>query len=131
MTNDKVDNAENPKMRWINDVTGHPVGSSDEIEEYSLRVVRLAEKRNGRWFVFSTSWRFVTGLGRSHPVENGFAWHSTLGTPYLPGSSIKGLVHAWVTLHAQSRSSCDELARLLGSPGAVGGVAFLDAIPIK
>ncbi|MDE0446263.1 MAG: type III-B CRISPR module RAMP protein Cmr6 [Spirochaetaceae bacterium] len=131
MTNDKVDNAENPKLQWINDVTGHPVGSSEEIEEYSLRVVRLAEKRNGRWFVFSTSWRFVTGLGRSHPVENGFAWHSTLGTPYLPGSSIKGLVHAWVTLHAQSRSSCDELGRLLGSPGAVGGVAFLDAIPIK
>ena len=44
--------------------------------------------------VFTTDGRFVTGTGRSHSVENGFAWHPTLGTPYLSGSSVKGMIRA-------------------------------------
>jgi CRISPR-associated protein Cmr6 len=35
-------------------------------------------------------------LGNPHPVEKGFLWHPTLGTPSLPGSGVKGLVRAWV-----------------------------------
>ena len=131
MSSDKSGSAGNPKLRWINKVIGRPVGTHDEIEEYSLRVARLVEKRNGRWFVFSTSSRFVTGLGRSHPVENGFAWHSTLGTPYLPGSSIKGLVLAWAKLDEQPCPSREDVARLLGNPESAGRIAFLDAVPVK
>lgn len=33
-----------------------------------------------------------TGLGLEHPVENGFAFLNPYGIPYLPGSSIKGVV---------------------------------------
>ena len=33
----------------------------------------LIESRGGRWEAFTSASRFVTGLGRSHPVENGFA----------------------------------------------------------
>ncbi len=35
-------------------------------------------------------------MGLPHPVENGMSWHHTLGVPYLAGSSIKGLLRAWV-----------------------------------
>jgi CRISPR-associated protein Cmr6 len=35
---------------------------------------------------------FVTGMGNPHPVENGFSFLSPYGIPYLPGSSIKGVV---------------------------------------
>lgn len=34
----------------------------------------------------------AVGLGISSPLENGLAIHHTYGTPYLPGSAIKGLL---------------------------------------
>ena len=76
------------------------MGWEDFLRESAVRMVRLVEAHGGRWRVFRTTSRFVTGLGRRHPVENGFAWHSTLGVPYLPGSSVKGMVRAWTRLVA-------------------------------
>ncbi len=35
---------------------------------------------------------FTTGLGNEHPLENGFAFLNPYGLPYLPGSSIKGVM---------------------------------------
>lgn len=35
---------------------------------------------------------FTTGLGTEHPLENGFAFLSPYGLPYLPGSSVKGVL---------------------------------------
>ena len=35
---------------------------------------------------------FTTGLGNEHPLENGFAFLNPYGLPYLPGSSIKGVL---------------------------------------
>lgn len=37
---------------------------------------------------------FATGLGIEHPLENGFAFLNPYGLPYLPGSSVKGIVRA-------------------------------------
>jgi len=34
----------------------------------------------------------ATGLGNPHPVENGFAFLSPYGIPYLAGSSVKGVI---------------------------------------
>ena len=130
MKSRKGDDKDNPKLDWINTLTGSPVGAARQIDECALRLTRLVEKRGGRFFVFITESRFVTGLGRSHPVENGFAWHPTLGTPYLPGSSIKGLVRAWAKLDADPQPACETVERLLGNPGEVGRVCFLDAVPI-
>ena len=35
---------------------------------------------------------FATGLGNEHPIENGFAFLSPYGLPYLAGSSVKGIL---------------------------------------
>lgn len=35
---------------------------------------------------------FSTGLGIEHPLENGFAFLNPYGLPYLPGSSVKGVL---------------------------------------
>jgi CRISPR-associated protein Cmr6 len=35
---------------------------------------------------------FTTGLGMEHPLENGFAFLTPYGLPYLPGSSVKGVL---------------------------------------
>lgn len=35
---------------------------------------------------------FVTGIGNEHPLETGFAFLDPYGVPYLPGSSVKGVL---------------------------------------
>jgi len=72
---------------------------------------------------------FVTGLGRSHPVENGFAWHHTLGVPYLAGSSIKGLVRSWVISEAHEPN--EKVNQWFGTKSKVGSICFLDAVPLE
>ena len=117
------------KGAWIRTLTNEAVGCSEQIDESALRLAAMVDAGRGRWDVFTTDSRFVTGLGRSHPVENGFAWHATLGTPYLPGSSVKGLVRAWARLDADPIPDCKALARSLGAPGRAGNIFFLDAVP--
>ena len=85
----------NPKLDWIRSVTGAPVGNTDELAEANDRRVDMLEAFGGKPLFFTNSYAFVSGLGREHPVENGFAWHHILGVPYLPGSSVKGMVRAW------------------------------------
>ena len=130
MTSEKGDDGSNPKLEWIKTLTTGKVGAARQIDESASRLMRLIDRRGGRSAVFTTESRFVTGLGRSHPVENGFAWHPTLGTPYLPGSSVKGLVRAWARLDADPSPPCETVRRLLGDRETAGGISFLDAVPI-
>ena len=118
----------NPKLEWLK--TLDRVGAQDQIGEYCLRLMRLISRSNGRAAMFAAKTRFVTGLGRSHPVENGFTWHPTLGIPYLPGSSVKGLVRSWAEADAEPSPAEETLVRLFGAPGRVGGICFLDAVPV-
>ncbi len=119
-----------PKLAWIDTVTDSRIGAEPQIGEFASRMVTLIERRGGRFAVFTSESRFVTGLGRSHPVENGFAWHPTLGTPCLPGSSIKGMVRAWTKRDADPPVPSGVVKRLLGGPGSAGGISFLDAVPV-
>jgi len=52
---------------------------------------------------------FMTGMGNEHPLENGFAFLNPYGLPYLPGSSVKGVL----------RTAAEQLA--LGIYGETGG----------
>jgi len=88
---------------------------------------QLTEARGGRFRVFVTHSRFVTGLGRSHPVENGFAG-TDARRAVSAGSSIKGMVRAWASRDATPPAPEVLLAKLLGkvtTPHAAGGVVFL------
>ncbi|MGH7988429.1 MAG: type III-B CRISPR module RAMP protein Cmr6 [Candidatus Binataceae bacterium] len=119
------------KLLWIETVTRNPLGDKPLLDEAAARLMRFSEAQGGKSGIFVAASRFVTGLGRSHPVENGFAWHPTLGMPYLPGSSIKGMVHAWAKNWAQPRLPDPQLDEIFGGPGQVGRVILLDALPIK
>ncbi|MCC6785227.1 MAG: type III-B CRISPR module RAMP protein Cmr6 [Planctomycetes bacterium] len=117
----------NPKQDWIATVTDKPVGVREEIREAVLRRLQLVQACGGRVAVLRTQSRFASGLGRSHPIENGFAWHPTLGTPYLPGSSVKGAVLAW----ARETGVDPELhEHVFGAAERVGSLCFLGAIPL-
>jgi len=50
---------------------------------------------------------FATGLGLEHPVENGFAFLSPYGLPYLAGSGAKGVFR-----RAAEELTCEENAPL-------------------
>lgn len=127
------------KRDWIAQIanvgagsTPKTVGDSALINEAAARLDALVKARDGSSFRRTTAWRFVTGLGRSHPIENGFAWHQTLGTPYLAGPGLKGLARAyardWDCVPEKS------VLRIFGpKPEAglpLGSVVFLDALPI-
>lgn len=120
------------KQEWFQTVTG-VTGNRAMIDEAIERQLDLVEALQGHALVMKTKERFVTGLGRSHPVENGFSWHATLGTAFLPGSSVKGMVRAWAEQWAEK--GADRIERIFGSKqeGAdhVGSVIFFDALPIS
>ncbi|ACV63729.1 CRISPR-associated RAMP protein, Cmr6 family [Desulfofarcimen acetoxidans DSM 771] len=128
----------NPKAEWINTVTGMKIGKAERISEMNRRLVNMVEILKGKMCVLATEWRFVSGLGREHPVENGFAWHHTLGTPYLPGTSFKGVIRSWVENQEENYLPGDEkgdvINRIFGprdkSEKKLGSVLFFDALPV-
>ena len=56
---------------------------------------------------------FATGLGNEHPVENGFAFLTPYGLPYLAGSGVKGVL----------RRAAEELALFPGEYGIAAEAA--------
>ena len=123
------------KLKWIQTVTGSKIGDKQLLAEHSDRLTDLAQGGGGEAHFFKTVGRFATGLGREHPIENGFVWHPTLGVPCLPGPSVKGLVRAWAKTWTGAME--DHLTRIFGpgdlrvAPASTGSVIFYDAIPIK
>lgn len=89
--------------------------------ELQQRLIRLTRALDGRFWIFETISSFVTGLGRSHPTENGFAWHHLLGSPYIPGSTLKGMLKAWAQW---SGEPAPELA------AALDEVTLFDGLPV-
>lgn len=119
------------KGKWLNQFAGK-VGDKVLIDNYVARTQALVEEQGGKLLFFCTASRFVTGIGNVNPVENGFAWHPTLGTPYIPGSTIKGMVRSWLN----SSGLDDKVADIFGSAGVKdsgksGSIIFFDALPIR
>lgn len=51
-----------------------------------------ASLKDAVWLEATTRTPLAIGLGNKSPIENGLAIHHTYGTPYLPGSALKGLL---------------------------------------
>lgn len=123
------------KKKWIGTVENRRVGDEAHLTALETRLCRLTRRLGGATCRFTLDAPFVTGIGRPHPIENGMAWHHTLGVPFLPGSSVKGLIRAW----AETWSSIGrgDMERLFGKgikkpgddPSHVGGVMLMDALP--
>jgi CRISPR-associated protein Cmr6 len=125
----------NPKLDWIRTVSRESVGTPALLSEHAGRMAALARACGGEVLHFKTASRFATGLGREHPIENGFAWHPALGTPVLPGSSVKGLVRTWAATWLETDGG--SVSRIFGPrdlrevPPNIGSVIFFDALPSK
>jgi CRISPR-associated protein Cmr6 len=125
----------NPKLDWIRTVAEKAAGDADLLGEHAGRMVALARACGGAVLHFKTASRFATGLGREHPIENGFVWHCALGTPFLPGSSVKGLIRAWAVTWLETDGG--SVSRIFGPRDLrevrpnIGSVIFFDALPSK
>jgi len=59
----------------------------------ALRDRQATVAPTGSWLKEATlTSPLTTGIGREHPTENGFAFLDPYGLPYLPGSSVKGVL---------------------------------------
>lgn len=112
---------------WIDKISGAPAGEPGLIVDYTERQRILVQARRGRLLHLESTSRFVTGLGREHPIENGFTWHHTLGAPFLPASGLKGLLRAWMLWQDEEQ----EANQLLGEPGRAGAIVLLDLLPTR
>lgn len=127
---------------WIRSWSGHRAGDSALLEEACLRQYELVESLGGVVRRFTNASRFITGLGRTHPLENGFAFHPTLGVPYLAGSGIKGVLRTWLrethgTWDPQAKEGegdwkeSDGTKAIFGSQDRIGRAVFLDLLPTR
>lgn len=97
--------------------------------------------------IFMPDWRLVMGLGIESVYETSITLHHVYGIPYIPGSSIKGLVRTWILsniylpkIHKEDKKraekaealawECCEFTSWFGSPKQVGKVSFFDAFPL-
>ncbi len=121
------------KTQWLKEIAKSPSGDPAELTNYYHRRRTLVEQLQGKNAVFETPWHFVTGLGLPHPVENGLAWHPTLGTPYLAGSAVKGLMRAWLEVWEENEQTRGKKLRWSGSEDdknpQAGELICFDAIP--
>lgn len=127
------------KHGWLKDFPPHARGDKAALEQHAGRTIDLIKARGGEVAVFELDWHFVTGMGYPHPVENGLAWHPTLGVPYLTGAAVKGLVRSWMEIW--QATAAEDLRRWFGSetkdpdkladkPPIAGELVFFDALPI-
>ncbi|MEE1289877.1 MAG: type III-B CRISPR module RAMP protein Cmr6 [Spirochaetota bacterium] len=83
---------------------------------------------------------FITGLGSGHPTETGMILDRNIGVPYIPASSIKGvlrLAHAINIANGQKEVPDSELEKYFGTADTKqkeqyrGQLVFLDAYPAR
>ncbi len=108
-------------------------GHGSYLSDLHSRRKRMLHAIGGRLVRVATIWRLVSGLGANHVLENGFVFDRNLGVPYLSGSTVKGMLHAW----AEQWSSDDDAqyqanyASLFGDTAELGAgtVIVHDAFP--
>lgn len=125
----------NNKQNWLKSfIDKGSVGSKELVEEKKERFIDLITGIQGSLLFVKNRERFVTGLGGNHPLETGFVWEHNLGVPYLPGTSLKGLVRSWAISWEQANTG--DIKRIFGSDqqggqAAVGSVIFFAMLPVE
>lgn len=131
----------NSKTEALNKVLAIPNDSSKQIDAVRERQLAMVEGYDeDRVFALNavSISPLVTGMGLDHPLENGFAFLNPYGMPYLPASSIKGVLRAaareLATFEVGGWTS-DTINTLFGSQDyddeefQRGALVFMDVIP--
>jgi CRISPR-associated protein Cmr6 len=85
--------ADGEKTKALKKVTSLPESSRKLAENLQKRQQAVAQQNPQlAYFPAKSTSPFMTGMGNEHPLENGFAFLNPYGLPYLPGSSVKGVL---------------------------------------
>ncbi len=80
------------------------------------------------------SYHLVVGLGGHSVYETSMTLHHIYGVPYIPASSIKGVVRSWIILNMyqneeNSALKDDTFVKWFGGQSSAGKLVFFDAFP--
>lgn len=112
---DDWSNDKNGKAAAIRHCASLPDSARKTLAAIVVRQRTLAEAAGALVLEARSLSPFATGLGLEHPVENGFAFLSPYGLPYLAGSGVKGVF----------RRAAEELARDENAPLTLADVDAL------
>lgn len=104
-------------------------------EVYTAAYTNYQKGLNGSKGTFRTNdgIRMVLGLGGENVLETGLTLHHTYGTPYIPGSSLKGLAshycdHVWGERDTRFRRDNEYYQTFFGTSDDSGHIIFHDAL---
>lgn len=80
------------KVEALRKVLSLPQHSMDMLHAIVSRQTQIKSKLDVLTVHAKAISPFATGLGIEHPIENGFAFLSPYGLPYLAGSGVKGVL---------------------------------------
>ncbi|MCD6121240.1 MAG: type III-B CRISPR module RAMP protein Cmr6 [Spirochaetales bacterium] len=133
--------------------------NSDELQTFLNRkhieyhkLIEYYKSLNASCYTFTASLvsPLIIGVGETHPSETSLIFNHNLGIPYIPASSIKGIIRFAYTLDLLKRPLPDKLKKdedynlyfddednwtdiaiYFGTMKQRGSVLFLDAYPVK
>jgi CRISPR-associated protein Cmr6 len=135
---ENLKNQPSEKERLLKEVCQHLHSNETRLEgllqNFHHRHKMLVASLGGIVIEVKTEWRFVSGIGMSHALGNGFVWDRNLGIPYLPGSSVKGSVRAWAERWHSDNPEVWEVSKTLFGDDknlGVGEIIVFDAYPVS
>lgn len=114
------------KSKALKQTLSVPTASSDQIKALRQRqqaLIALTTDDAKLSLEAEATSPLATGMGMEHPLENGFAFLNPYGLPYLPGSSIKGVLRRAaeeLAFDADSQFDMLDVWFLFGFEGAAG-----------
>ena len=136
--------ADSDKTAFLTRFHQKKCGDANLLRRHAQRTRDLVRHMGGVCFEMVAEERLLTGLGNSHPLENGMSWHPTLGVPFLSGAAVKGLTRAFLNeWNAASPlySRDEELFGISPKRGlsrdvevedfSAGAVVFFDLVPLQ
>lgn len=101
------------------------------LETCQSRLRSLTESYKKKGFEIASTkmkvvWRMVVGLGSASVLETSMTLHPIYGFPFIPGSALKGITHAYAKL-----KNFERIDEVFGTQNQKGKVIFFDAYPEK
>lgn len=108
------------------------------LAKLSKRHLANAEALSGGGLVskeFTPDWRMVTGMGEASVYETNITLHHTYGVPYVPASTIKGILRHYLETFDEGKTHIEKIfgqndENSTSSKPVRGTCIFFDAFPL-
>jgi CRISPR-associated protein Cmr6 len=104
--------------------------ASDIYRDYFDRWCAAMHRAQIHVHTYETTSRLIIGIGDASVRDIGIRLNPTFGVPYIPGSSLKGIVSSYIVGLSDPHwsESSENYRNLFGAQELAGGVGFFDAM---